>query len=269
MQVQVKVNQETEINVDLINPTGKKTILFLHGWPLNHKAYEYQYIDLPYKGLRCIGMDTRGFGNSGKPFDGYSYDILADDVKAVVDALGLRDFVLAGHSMGGATAIRYMAKHHGHGVSKLALFGAAAPSVTIRPDFPYGVSKDSINTLIYNSLNDRPEMLTNLSQQFFYQKLPQSFLDWFVDLGLEAAGWSTAQCAITFRDAYLMDDLRKIAVPTLILHGIHDQICKYQLAEVMHNTISGSKLVPFEMSGHGLFYEERDKLNRELTEFIG
>jgi non-heme chloroperoxidase len=269
METLVKVSPDTEINVNIVNPTGKKTILFLHGWPLNHKAYEYQYIDLPYRGYRCIGMDTRGFGKSGKPFEGYTYDILADDVKAVIDALGLRDIILAGHSMGGATAIHYMARHGGHAVSKLALFGAAAPSVTIRPDFPYGVPKDSVNEMIYNGLNDRPEMLTSLSRQFFYQKLPQSFLDWFVSLGLEATGWSTAQCAMTFRDAYLMDDLKKITVPTLILHGIHDQVCLYPLAEVMHSVITSSKLVPFEMSGHGLFYEERDKLNKELVEFIG
>jgi non-heme chloroperoxidase len=66
-----------------------------------------------------------------------------------------------------------------------------------------------------------------------------------------------------------MDDLKKITVPTLILHGIHDQVCLYPLAEVMHSVITSSKLVPFEMSGHGLFYEERDKLNKELVEFIG
>jgi non-heme chloroperoxidase len=214
-------------------------------------------------------MDTRGFGRSGKPFTGYTYDILADDVRAVVDALRLEDFILAGHSMGGATAIRYMTRHNGHGVKKLALFGAAAPSVTQRPDFPYGVTKESVTDLIRHSLNDRPSMLTALAKQFFYQSLPAPFLGWFVDLCLAAAGWSTAQCAITFRDAWLMDDLKKIAVPTLILHGVHDQVCLYPLAEVMHSAIAGSRLVPFEKSGHGLFYEERDKLNDELTQFIG
>jgi non-heme chloroperoxidase len=269
MESMVRVSPETELCVNEINSTGRKTILFLHGWPLNQKAYEYQYIELPYRGYRCLGMDTRGFGRSGKPFTGYTYDTLADDVRSVVDALKLEDFILAGHSMGGATAIRYMARYNGHGVQKLALFGAAAPSVTQRPDFPYGLTKESVTAMIRRGLNDRPSMLTDLSSQFFYQRLPQAFLSWFVSLGLEAAGWSTAQCAMTFRDAWLMDDLRKIGVPTLILHGRHDQVCPYPLAEAMHSVIKDSKLVPFEKSGHGLFYEERDKFNDELTFFIG
>jgi len=264
----IKVNPDTNIFVEDINPKGKKIILFIHGWPLNHNAYEYQFNQLPHLGYRCIGMDTRGFGKSSKPFDGYSYNRLADDVRSVIDALNLHDITLAGHSMGGATAIRYMSRHRGHGVSKLALFGAAAPSVTKRPDFPYGLPKEDITKLITSSLNDRPDMLSNLNPQFFYQHPSAPFLNWFRDLGLEAAGWATAQCAMTFRDEFLLDDLSKIKVPTLILHGIHDQICLFSLAEAMHKMIKDSNLVPFQNSGHGLFYEERDLFNMELVEFI-
>ena len=126
----VRVEPDVNIYVEDVNPGGGKTILFIHGWPLNHKAYEYQFDQLPNMGFRCIGIDTRGFGNSDKPWRGYDYDRLADDVRGVVETLKLRDFTLGGHSMGGAIAIRYMARHNGYGVSKLALFAAAAPSVT-------------------------------------------------------------------------------------------------------------------------------------------
>ncbi|MDF2942851.1 MAG: alpha/beta hydrolase [Herbinix sp.] len=268
MEYYINVEPEVNIFVEDINPGGKRTILFIHGWPLSHKAYEYQFNVLPKMGYRCIGMDTRGFGASDKPWSGYSYDRLADDVRAVVDALRLQDFTLGGHSMGGATAIRYMARHRGCGVSKLALFGAAAPSLTMRPDFPYGLPKEAVTTLIQGAYNDRPKMLRDFGDMFLFQYATQPLSDWFFQLGLVAAGWATADCATTFRDETLFSDLGKIHVPTLILHGIHDKVCLFPLAEAMRQGIKNSKLVPFEYSGHGLFYEERDKFNCELMKFI-
>lgn len=157
MEYFVRVQPDVKIYVEDVNPMGRKTILFIHGWPLSHKAYEYQFNQLPKLGYRCIGMDTRGFGNSDKPWSGYCYDRLADDVRCVVESLKLSVFTLAGHSMGGATAIRYMSRYNGYGVSKLALFGAAAPSVTKRPDFPYGLPKEDVTKLIQETYEDRPK----------------------------------------------------------------------------------------------------------------
>lgn len=268
MEYYIKVEVDVKVYVEDINPGGKKTILFIHGWPLSHKAYEYQFNKLPQLGYRCIGMDTRGFGDSDKPWNGYSYDRLADDVRAVVESLKLKDFTLAGHSMGGAIAIRYMTRHKGYGVSKLALFGAAAPSLTIRPDFPYGLPKEDVTKLIEQTYNDRPKMLRDFGDIFLFKYATEPLKDWFFNLGLEAAGWSTAEAATTFKDESLFSDLGKIGVPTLILHGIHDKVCLFPLAEVMKRGIKNSKLVSFENSGHGLFWEEHDKFNKELIQFI-
>jgi len=268
MEYYIQVEADVKIFVEDINPRGRKTILFIHGWPLSHKAYEYQFDKLPKMGYRCIGIDTRGFGKSDKPKSGYSYNTLADDVRGIVETLKLRNFTLCGHSMGGATAIRYMARHKGYGVSKLALFGAAAPSLTIRPDFPYGLPKEAVTKFIEGAYNDRPKMLRDFGDIFLFQYATQPLSDWFFQLGLEAAGWATAECASTFRDESLFCDLEKIKVPTLILHGIHDKVCLYPLAEAMKQGIKNAKLIPFENSGHGLFWEERDKFNKELAQFI-
>jgi non-heme chloroperoxidase len=268
MEYYIKVEPEVKIYVEDINPEGKKTIVFIHGWPLSHKAYEYQFNVLPKMGYRCIGIDTRGFGKSDKPATGYSYNTLSDDLRCVVEALNLREFTLGGHSMGGAIAIRYMSRHKGYGVSKLALFGAAAPSLTMLPDFPYGLPKEEVTKLINQTYNDRPKMLRDFGDIFLFQYATQPLSDWFFNLGLEAAGWSTAECAMTFRDENLFADLEKIKVPTLILHGIHDKVCLFKLAEIMKRSIKNSKLVAFEYSGHGLFWEERDKFNYELSHFI-
>ena len=201
--------------------------------------FEYQFDYLPAEGFRCIGIDTRGFGKSTRPWEGYSYDRLADDVRVVIDTLGLDNITLAGHSMGGAIAIRYMARHSGHGVSKLALFGAAAPVFTERPDFPYGKTKEDVNKLIEDTYADRPEMLRGFGEIFFARFLTESFKDWFQGLGLEASGNATAKCLVTLRDEDLRPDLSKIHVPTAIFHGKQDKVCPYVLGELMHAGIQG------------------------------
>jgi non-heme chloroperoxidase len=162
-----------------------------------------------------------------------------------------------------------MARHNGYGVSKLALIAAAAPSFTKRPDFPYGLTKEDVNKLIKETYNDRPKMLQEFGDKFFFKYVTRPFSDWFFQLGLQAAGWSTAKLAASLRDESLFSDLGKICVPTLILHGIHDEICPFPLAEAQKEGIRNSKLISFENSGHGLFWEQRDKLNRELIRFIG
>lgn len=264
----IRVEPDVKIYVEDINSKSDKVILFIHGWPASHELFEYQFNQLPLMGYRCIGIDMRGFGNSDKPFAGYSYDRLSDDIRAVVENLNLQNFTLAGHSVGGAICIRYMARHNGLGVSKLAIFGAAAPSFIQGPDFPFGLTKEAVNNIIVDTYNDRPKMLQEFGYKFFFQNVTAPFSDWFFQLGLKAAGWSTAAVVKSLRDETLFDDLLKINVPTLILHGVHDKICPFPLAIAQNHGIKKSRLIPFENSGHGLFWEERDRFNKELVRFI-
>lgn len=264
----VRVDPNVKVYVEDFNPEGHKTIVFLHGWPGSHKLFEYQFNELPKSGYRCIGLDQRGFGKSDKPWRGYDYNRLADDVRCVVETLKLQDFTLAGHSTGGAIAIRYMARHNGYGVSKLALFAAAAPSLIKRPDFPYGLEKEAVIKIIEGTYTDRPKMLRDFGDIFFFQYITEPFSSWFLQLGLEAAGWSTAAIANTWLREELFRDLGTINVPTLIIHGIHDKVVPFQLGEVQRRGIKNSKLIPFQYSGHGSFYDQRDLFNEELMNFI-
>lgn len=265
----IKVEENVKIYVEDINPKGEKTILFLHGWPGSHKLFEYQFNELPKMGYRCIGIDQRGFGESDKPFEGYDYDRLSDDVRGVVDALKLKNFTLAGHSTGGAIAIRYMARHKEYGVAKLALFAAAAPSLIQRPNFPYGLQVQAVKDIIKGTYNDRPKMLRDFGDIFFFQHITQEFSDWIFQLGLQASSWGTAATSTTWLDEEkLFSDLSKISVPTLILHGIHDKVCLFPLAQAQKQGIKNSTLVPFQFSGHALFYDEKDRFNKELDLFI-
>lgn len=263
----VTVRDNVNIYVEDPNPTGTNTILFLHGWPANSNLFEYQYDKLLPLGYRCIGIDTRGFGKSDKPYHGYDFNTLADDVRDVVDALGLYNFTLAGHSNGGAIACRYMGRHKGYGVSKLILMGAAAPSLIKRADFPYGVDKENILKDIQATYKDRPLMLRGFGDRFFFQHTSQAFNDWFFGLGLEAAGWSTALMQETWIKEVLFKDLEAIQVPTLIIHGIHDEIVPFALGEVQHKMIRNSKLMPMEFSGHATFYDQMDEVNELIVDF--
>lgn len=265
----VTVEKGVNIYVEDVNPEGRETILFVHGWPANYKMFEYQFVHLARLGYRCIGIDCRGFGESDKPWDGYCYDRMADDILCVIKALGLQDITLGGHSTGGAIAIRYVARHNSYGVSRLALFAAAAPSLIQRPYFPYGLPKDVVLDIIKETNIDRPKMLQGFGDMFFFQYITKPFSDWFFQLGLQAANWATSAVAMAWLDEErLFSDLGKINVPTLILHGIHDKVCRFPLAEAQKEGIKHSKLVPFRFSGHGLLFDEPDKFTRELSEFI-
>lgn len=242
-----------------LNPKGYKTIVFIHGWPLSHKQFEYQFNVLPAMGYRCIGIDWRGFGRSDKPFNGYTLDRLADDIYSVVDTLQLENFALVGHSTGGAIAIRYMSRYNGNGVSQLILVAAAAPT---------GFAAETANRFLVQALNDRPKMMQEVIDGFFFQYITDSFSNWIFQMGMQAAGWSTAGVIVLLRDENLYNDLPKIVVPTLIIHGIHDKVIPFSQAKVLNQAIPNSRVEPFQYSGHGTFWEERDKFNQLLTQFI-
>jgi non-heme chloroperoxidase len=122
--------------------------------------------------------------------------------------------------------------------------------------------------MIEETYHDRPQMLQDFGNKFFFQHITQPFANWFFQLGLAAAGWATASVEETWIKEVLFTDLEAIRVPTLIIHGIHDQIVPFELGEIQNKMISGSKLIPFEFSGHATFYDQKDKFNEVLVDFI-
>lgn len=269
MGIHIVVEPNVKVYVEDINPAGNKTLLFIHGWPGNHNLFEYQFNQLPKLGYRCIGIDCRGFGLSDKPWTGYDYNRLSDDIRCVVEALNLHNFVLGGHSTGGAICVRYMARHYGYGVAKLALFAAAAPSLVQRSYFPYGLQKQAVIDIINGTYKDRPSMLRKFGKTIFFNPVTNPLSDWIFQLGLQAASWSTAAIARTWLgEEGLFEDLKTIQVPTLILHGINDQVCLYPLAIAQKNSIRYARLVSLKACGHFLFYDQRERFTKELIRFI-
>ncbi|SHL22111.1 alpha/beta fold hydrolase [Flavobacterium pectinovorum] len=264
---------EVEKNVKLhVTDLGEgKPVVLIHGWPLSDAMYEYQYAELIQKGYRVIGITLRGFGLSDKPGGAYNYDVYADDIKVILDKLKIEGATIGGFSMGGATVIHYVAKYNAAHVSKLALFGAAAPLWTKRADFNYGFwTKEDVNGLIALNNTNRPQLFENFGKIFPANETSVSAGQgaWLGTIQAQASPYAMAESMKALRDTDLREDLKKIKIPTLILHGTQDKICSYELAEQMHKSIANSTLVPFEKSGHALFIEELPKFNAELIKFI-
>lgn len=251
-----------------LNPKGRRTILFVHGWPLDQRIFEWQYSVLPQYGIRCISIDLRGFGQSDRPFHGYSYNRMADDLYKIISSLDDRNITLCGFSMGGAICIRYMARHNGFRVGKLVLMGAAAPSFVQRAGYPYGMTTQQVDTLIAHAYQNRPLMCENFGEICFSKNYGSAFMDWFRGIGEGASGYSTIKCAESLRDEDLRSDLQKVRVATAIFHGVLDRVCPFAFAEEMRKGIVDSFIVPFSHSGHCLFYEEKDQCNSSLIDFI-
>ena len=262
---------EVESNVRLhITDAGEgRPVVLIPGWPLSDEMYEYQYNDLINNNFRVIGITLRGFGKSDKPYGSYNYDVHASDIKKILNKLEIEDAVLGGFSMGGAIAINYVSADNGAHVSKLALFGAAAPVWTQRKDFPYNLPKSAVDDLIELNYQDRPKLLSDFGKIFSATEtsLNEGIRNWLNGINLSASSHATAQCLIALRDTDLRSDLAKITLPTVIMHGKKDKICSFDLAEQMKAGISNSHIVAFENSGHSLFLEETRKFNEELIRF--
>jgi pimeloyl-ACP methyl ester carboxylesterase len=262
---------EVESNVRLhITDAGEgRPVVLIPGWPLSDEMYEYQYNVLINNNFRVIGITLRGFGKSDKPYGSYNYDVHASDIKKILNKLEIEDAVLGGFSMGGAIAIRYVSVDNGAHVSKLALFGAAAPVWTQRKDFPYNLPKSAVDDLIELNYQDRPKLLSDFGKIFSATEtsLNEGIRNWLNGINLSASSHATAQCLIALRDTDLRSDLAKITLPTVIMHGKKDKICSFDLAEQMKAGISNSHIVAFENSGHSLFLEETRKFNEELIRF--
>ena len=270
MQSQELISIEPNVSLHIRDWGQGKTIVFIPGWPLSHEMYEYQFTQLPRQGYRCVGITLRGFGKSSKPWGEYNYDVFADDIRKVLESLDLRDVTLAGHSMGGAISLRYMARHKSERVSRLALFGAAAPCFTKRPGFPHGLESSDVDGFIELCGADRAKLNEDFGKIFFRSEnaVSPKLGEWFFNMGMEASPHATAACLFALRDSDLRDDLSEVNVPTAIFHSTQDKICPFELAEAMAAGIKGAKLIRFENSGHGLFYEEKEKFNAEIVEFI-
>ncbi len=244
-------------------------IVLIHGWPLSDEMYQYQYQYLSRKGFRVIGITLRGFGKSDKPYGRYDFDVFSDDIKVVLEKLNIQNAVLGGFSMGGAVVIHYVTKYDAAHVSKLALFGAAAPSWKQREGSPSGISEADANGLINQTMTAREDLIFGLGSAFVGKEgnISKNVEKWLESMNLEASPFAVTESITALRDLDLRPELSKIKIPTAIFQGTLDKLCPYPFAEELNKGIKDSFIVKFENSGHALFVEEAEKFNTELEKF--
>ena len=176
---------------------------------------------------------------------------------------------MGGFSMGGAVVLHYITKYNAAHVSKLALFGAAAPSWKKREGSPYGISQTDADGLIKQTTTAREDLIAGLGSTFVAKEgnISKNVEKWMENINLEASPYAVTESIRALSNLDLRPALSKIKIPVAIFHGTQDKLCPFEFAEELNKGIKNSSIIRFENSGHALFVEEMDKFNTELEKF--
>ncbi|MFB6819652.1 alpha/beta fold hydrolase [Streptomyces sp. NPDC056347] len=253
-----------------------RPVVLLCSATMNSRMWEFQAPYLAERGLRCILPDRRGFGRSDRPWDGYDYDTLADDLASLMDHLGLREVTVVGYAMGGGEAVRYLARHGSDRVSRLALVCATTPYLLRGPDNPDGIDPAVLDQIAAAMTADRARYVSDIAVPFFggpeasAQSLTVSpqLVDWMTGQALDSSLRATVEITRTLFTEDLREDVRGVGVPTLIVHGDSDPSAPLDLcARRTAALVPDSELVVYEGAAHGLFATHADRLSAQLLEF--
>lgn len=251
-----------------------RPVILIHGWPLTGDMFEYQTVALLESGFRVITYDRRGFGQSGHPASGYTYDTFADDLAAVIDGLELQNVSLVGFSMGGGEIARYLSRHGASKVSKAVLVASVAGYLLRDESNPDGVDASVFEGMKKDIRKDRFDFLQSFAKTFYgvglvTSPVSQGVLDWSFVLGVMASPKATIDCVDAFAKTDFRPDFAAFTIPTLVIHGTGDKTVPIDpTGRAAANGIAGAKLIEYDGEPHGLFATVPDRLNQDLIEFL-
>jgi non-heme chloroperoxidase len=249
-------------------------IVFSHGWPLSADAFEDQMAFLSSRGYRTIAHDRRGHGRSSQPWQGNDMDTYADDLAALTETLDLKNAVHVGHSTGGGEVARYIGRHGTKRVAKAVLIGAVPPLMLKTEANPGGLPIDVFNGIRAGVVADRSQFFKDLTEPFYGanrpgSKVSQGLKDSFWLQGMLAGYPAAFDCIKAFSETDFTEDLKKIDVPTLILHGDDDQIVPIGASALLSSKlVKGSTLKVYPGFPHGMCSTHKDVINADLLAFI-
>ncbi len=248
-------------------------VVFSHGWPLSADAFEDQMFFLTTHGYRCIAHDRRGHGRSGQPWNGNDLDTYADDLAELVQALDLKDAIHVGHSTGGGEVARYIGRHGTKRVAKAVLIGAIPPLMLKTAANPGGLPLEVFDGIRAGVVTDRSQFFKDLSMPFYgYNrpgaKISEGVRDSFWLQGMMAGFPAAYFCIKAFSETDLTEDLKKMDVPTLILHGDDDQIVPIADSALLSaKLVKNATLKIYPGAPHGLCTTLKDQINADLLAF--
>src|SRR5262245_32784478 len=249
-------------------------VVFSHGWPLTADAWDAQMVFLASHGYRCIAHDRRGHGRSTQPWNGNEMDTYADDLATLAEALDLYDATHVGHSTGGGEVARYLGRHGTNRVKKAVLIGAVPPLMLKTAANPGGLPISVFDEMRAAVAADRSQLFKDLSLPFYGYNRPgakasQGVRDSFWLQGMMCGHKAALDCIKAFSETDFTEDLKKIDVPTLIMHGGDDQIVPIG-ASAMESAklIKKSTLKVYKGYSHGMCTINAGEINADLLAFI-
>ncbi len=253
--------------------TGSPVIL-IHGWPLSADSWDLIAIRLVEAGYHVISYDRRGFGRSDQPWQGYDYDTLADDLKAVIRQKNLENVSLVGFSMGGGEIARYLSRHQGEKIKQVALLSSVVPFLIQTPDHQDGVPKHVFDQMIDGLIKDRPHFYSKFFKEFYgvgvlSHPVSQEFLDASTQVALQASLKATLDSVVAFSQTDFRPDLASFNVPTLVIHGTADKTVPIDVsARAVKQALPHATLIEYEGEPHGIFATQTDRVVEDLLQFL-
>ena len=254
--------------------TGPDTVLLIHGWPFSLDMWEHQWTTLPDQGFRVVGYDRRGFGKSGKPFAGYDYDTMAADLKRLLDGLDLHAVTLVGFSMGGGEVARFLGNYGSDRVARAVFVSSVTPYMLKTDDNPDGVDGSVFQEMTNGLREDRAGFLATWAKNFYgvgmlSHPVSSDWLGFTQQKVMEASPVATLRCVDAFAKTDFRQDLAKINVPTMFVHGVDDAVVPIDAsARRSIDMVPGAELKEYAGAPHGLAVTHWEKFNTDLKNFV-
>jgi len=248
--------------------------VFAHAWALNSGMWQYQIPDLLAAGMRCVIFDRRGHGRSDLPGSGYDLDRLADDLAELLEHLDLRDVVLIGHSLGAAEAVRYLSRHGDRRVSGVVLSAPTTPFPLRTDDNPDGTVDEATFEVLRKAMRrDIGAFVEGTSHADYFGSgydVSGGLGDWTQRQFFDTPVQVLLATNEVFVRADQREELRKIAVPALVIQGDADLSAPIDLTgRRTHALLPDARLTVLEGAGHGLYMSDPHRYNAEILNFAG
>lgn len=268
----LKTNDGTNLNYNDCG-TGRP-VLLVHGWSIGSDSWENMVAHLCHKGYRCITYDQRGCGRSEKPWNGFDFKTLAQDLACIIEKLGLTDLTLVGHSMGCGVICQYLIDYGENSISQAVFIGTTTPFLSHAEDNPNGLDPDLFEKAILKMRSDRPGYVQNLADGFFNlpaknETVSPRMVDWTINVTLQASKRASEEMYRTAWFSDLRSIISQITIPVLIQHGNKDVSSALELTALpTRKLLKNGELKIYDEMPHGMYISEAETLSRDIHDFI-